>query len=160
MMDRPWTTQYDSGVPPNLSYPEEPLPHLLARSVSRFADRPALLFYGRVIRYRELDDLVNRFAQALLRMGVGKGSVVGIMLPNLPQTVIAFYGSLRAGATVTMINPLYVEPEIRHQVTDAGCDTLVVLDRFFSRAEPLLQQGNAEVSERQNRRVQGIEIAH
>ncbi len=141
MMDRPWTTQYDSGVPPNLSYPEEPLPHLLARSVSRFADRPALLFYGRVIRYRELDDLVNRFAQALLRMGVGKGSVVGIMLPNLPQTVIAFYGSLRAGATVTMINPLYVEPEIRHQVTDAGCDTLVVLDRFFSRAEPLLQQG-------------------
>jgi long-chain acyl-CoA synthetase len=139
-MDRVWTSQYDLHVPSTLSYPEEPLPQLLARSAARFPDHPALLFYGRVIRYRELDVLVNRFARALLRMGIGKGSVVGIMLPNLPQTVIAFYGSLRAGATVTMINPLYVEPEIRQQVTDSGCETLLTLGQFYSRVEPLLQQ--------------------
>ncbi|MBI5775822.1 MAG: long-chain fatty acid--CoA ligase [Nitrospirae bacterium] len=138
-MDRVWTSQYDPHVPSTLSYPEEPLPQMLARSAARFPDRPAILFYGRVIRYRELDVLVNRFAQALLRMGIGKGSVVGIMLPNLPQTVIAFYGSLRAGATVTMINPLYVEPEIRQQVTDSGCETLLTLGQFYSRVEPLLR---------------------
>lgn len=138
-MDRVWTSQYDPHVPSTLSYPEEPLPQMLARSAARFPDRPAILFYGRVIRYRELDVLVNRFAQALLRMGIGKGSVAGIMLPNLPQTVIAFYGSLRAGATVTMINPLYVEPEIRQQVTDSGCETLLTLGQFYSRVEPLLQ---------------------
>ncbi len=138
-MDRPWTSQYDPHVSPTLSYPEESLPHLLARSAARFPDRPAVLFYGRVIRYLELDDLVNRFAQALLRMGIGRGSVVGIMLPNLPQTVIAFCGSLRAGATVTMINPLYVGPEIKQQVTDAGCETLLVLDQFYPRVEPLLR---------------------
>lgn len=139
-MDCAWTAQYDPHVPPTLSYPAEPLPFLLTQSAARFPDRPAILFYGRVIRYHELDALVNRFAQALLRMGVGKGSVVGIMLPNLPQTVIAFYGSLRAGATVTMINPLYVEPEIRQQVLDAGCDTVVVLEQFYPRIEPLLRQ--------------------
>lgn len=138
-MDRVWTSQYDPHVSPTLSYPEEPLPHLLARSAARVPDRPAILFYGRVIQYRELDVLVNRFAQALLRMGIGKGSVVGIMLPNLPQTVIAFYGSLRAGATVTMINPLYVEPEIRQQVTDSGCETLLTLGQFYPRVEPLLR---------------------
>ncbi|MEK7293591.1 MAG: AMP-binding protein, partial [Nitrospirota bacterium] len=139
-MDRVWTSQYDPHVSPTLSYPEEPLPHLLARSAARFPDRPAILFYGRVIQYRELDGMVNRFAQALLRMGIGKGSVVGIMLPNLPQTVVAFYGSLRAGATVTMFNPLYVEPEIRQQVTDSGCETLLTLGQFYSRVEPLLRQ--------------------
>ena len=138
-MDRAWTMQYNPHVSPALSYPEESLPHLLARSASRFPDRPAILFYGRVIRYRELDDLANRFAQALLRLGINKGSVVGLMLPNLPQTVIAFYGSLRAGATVTMINPLYVEPEIRQQVRDSGCETLLVLDQFYGRVEPLLR---------------------
>lgn len=138
-MDGVWTSQYDPHVPATLSYPEEPLPQMLARSAVRFPDRPAILFYGRVIRYRELDVLVNRFAQALLRMGIGRGSVVGIMLPNLPQTVIAFYGSLRAGATVTMINPLYVEPEIRQQVTDSGCETLLTLGQFYSRVEPLLR---------------------
>jgi long-chain acyl-CoA synthetase len=138
-MDRPWTAQYDPHVPPTLSYPEEPLPQLLARSASKFPDRPAILFYGRVIRYRELDNLADRFAQALLRMGIGKGSVVGLMLPNLPQTVIAFYGALRTGATVTMVNPLYVGPEIKQQVTDAGCETLLVLDQFYPRVEPLLR---------------------
>lgn len=138
-MDRAWTSQYDPHVSSTLSYPEESLPQMLARSAARFPDRPAILFYGRVIQYRELDGLVNRFAQALLRMGIGKGSVVGIMLPNLPQTVIAFYGSLRAGATVTMINPLYVEPEIRQQVTDSGCETLLTLGQFYSRVEPLFR---------------------
>ena len=141
MMNRAWTAQYDPHVTPTLSYPEEPLSQLVARSASRFPDRPALRFFGRTIRYRELDELVNRFAQALLRNGIGKGSVVGIMLPNLPQTVIAFYGSLRAGATVTMINPLYVEPEIRHQVTDAGCKTLVLFDQFYPKVERLLEEG-------------------
>jgi long-chain acyl-CoA synthetase len=141
-MNRVWTAQYDPAVAPALSYPEEPLPHLLARSASRFPERPALLFYGRVMRYRELDDLANRFALALRRMGIGRGSVVGIMLPNLPQAVIAFYGSLRAGATVTMINPLYVEPEIRQQVQDAGCETLLVFDQFYPRVEPLLRDGH------------------
>jgi len=141
MMDRAWTAQYDPHVPPTLSYPEEPLPQLVVRSASRFPDRSALRFFGHTIRYRELDELVNRFAQALLRQGIGKGSVVGIMLPNLPQTVIAFYGSLRAGATVTMINPLYVEPEIRHQVTDAGCKTLVVFKQFYPKVERLLEEG-------------------
>jgi len=140
-MERVWTSQYDPHVPATLSYPEEPLPYLLAQSAVRYPDRPALLFYGRVVRYRELDALVNRFAQTLLRMGVGRGSVVGIMLPNLPQTVIAFYGILRAGATVTMLNPLYVEPEIRHQVKDSGCETLLVLDQFYGRVEPLLGNG-------------------
>lgn len=141
-MERVWATQYDSRVPSSLSYPEVPLPQVLAQTAVRFPDRPAILFYGRVIRYRELDALVSRFAQALSRQGVGKGSVVGIMLPNLPQTVIAFYGSLRAGATVTMINPLYVEPEIRQQVVDSGCETLVVFDQFYPRVEPLLRQGH------------------
>jgi len=140
-MDRAWTEQYDAHVPPTLSYPEEPLAHLLARSAERFPDRTAILFYGRAISYRELDALANRFAQALRRRGIGKGSVVGIMLPNLPQTVIAFYGSLRTGAAVTMINPLYVEPEVRQQVADAGCDTLLTLSQFYGRVEPLLAQG-------------------
>ncbi len=141
-MDRAWTAQYDSRVPPSLSYPEVPLPQMLAHTAARFPDRPAILFYGRVIRYRELDALVSRFAQTLSRQGIGEGGVVGIMLPNLPQTVIAFYGSLRAGATVTMINPLYVEPEVRQQVLDSGCETLLVFDQFYPRIEPLLRDGH------------------
>src|SRR5439155_177194 len=79
-----------------LSYPDIALPDLLTRAAERYPDRPALRFYGRVIRYRELDALATRFAHALMNQPIRKGGVVGLMLPNLPQTVIGYYGSLRA----------------------------------------------------------------
>jgi long-chain acyl-CoA synthetase len=137
-MDRVWLTQYDPGVPGTLSYPDIALPDLLTRAAERYPDRAALRFYGRVIRYRELDALATRFAHAVMNQQVRKGGVVGLMLPNLPQTVIGYYGSLRAGAIVTPVNPLFVESEIAHQVSDSGCETILALDQFYPRLKPLL----------------------
>lgn len=137
-MDSIWTQHYAPGVPHRLSYQDLTLPDLLSRSATRFPDRPAIRFYGRVIRYRELDRLANQFAQALIGLQLRKGTVVGLMLPNLPQTVIGYFGSLRAGTLVTPINPLYVESEIEHQVTDSGCELILALQQFFPRMKPLL----------------------
>ena len=111
-MDRPWIRQYEPGVPPSLAYPGITLPELLTRTVSRYPDHPAIRFYGRMIRYRELDALANGFARALLQLGLRRGETVALLLPNLPQSVIAYYGTLRAGGVVTPINPLFVESEI------------------------------------------------
>lgn len=140
MSDQKWIEQYDAGVLHTLSYPDISLPELLTQSAARFPTRPALRFYGRVIRYGELDILANQFAQGLITLEVSKGSVVGLMLPNLPQTVIGYYGSLRAGALVTPINPLYVEREIEHQVEDSRCETILALDQFYPRIQPLLSR--------------------
>ncbi len=137
-MERVWLKQYDPGVPGTLSYPDIVLPDLLTHAAERYPDRPALRFYGRVIRYRELDALATRFAHALIAQQVRKGGVVGLMLPNLPQTVIGYYGSLRAGAMVTPVNPLFVESEIAQQVSDSGCETILALDQFYPRLKPLL----------------------
>ncbi|MBM4121941.1 MAG: long-chain fatty acid--CoA ligase [Nitrospira sp.] len=137
-MDAIWTKQYAPGVPHRLSYPDFTLSDLLSRTAVKFPDRPAIRFYGRIIRYRELDLLANRFAQGLVGLQVRNGSVVGLMLPNLPQTIIGYFGSLRAGALVTPINPLYVENEIEHQVTDSGCEVILALPQFFPRIQPLL----------------------
>ncbi len=137
-MDRIWTEQYDRGVPSTLSYPDMSVPDLLTDAAARWPERPALRFYGRTIRYRQLDGLVNRFAQALIRADVQPGEVVGLMLPNLPQTVMGYYGSLRAGAVVTPINPLYVEHEIEYQIIDSGCETILALNQFYPRIKPLL----------------------
>ncbi|MEW6544942.1 MAG: long-chain fatty acid--CoA ligase [Nitrospirota bacterium] len=137
-MEPVWTRCYDPAVPPSLSYPDLTLPDLLCDAAARYPDRPALRFYGRVIRYRELDRLANRFAHALRGLGIRPGSVVGLMLPNLPQSVIGYFGSLRAGVSVTPINPLYVESEIERQVTDSGCGAILALDLFAPRIEPIL----------------------
>ena len=59
-MERPWLAQYETGVPPILSYPDVPLHRLLSDSAGRFPDRTAIAFYGRRIPYRELDELTDR----------------------------------------------------------------------------------------------------
>ncbi|MBS0181912.1 MAG: long-chain fatty acid--CoA ligase [Nitrospira sp.] len=132
-MQQTWISRYDSGVPSSISYPAWTIPDLLRHSSDRFANSPALVFYGTCITYGELDDLATRFALGLQQLGVSQGDRVAIMLPNIPQAVIAYYGILKAGAVVVPTNPLYVEREIQTQLTDAGTETMVVLDLLYPR---------------------------
>ncbi|WP_041616262.1 AMP-binding protein [Spirosoma linguale] len=99
----------------------------LSQSAMRFGERPALVFMGFSITYNTLTDLVNRFAQSLTDLGVRPGDRVAIMLPNLPQTVVANYAVLRMGAIAVMVNPLYTVPELTHLLNDSGAETLIKL---------------------------------
>jgi long-chain acyl-CoA synthetase len=137
-MQRIWTAHYDRDVPATLSYPDFVVPDLLTTSAKDYPAKPALRYYGATISYTALESLTTRFAHALAHLREGARGVVGVMLPNLPQTVIAYFGSLKTGASVTPINPLYVEQEIAHQVSDAGCDTIIALPQFYARIAPLV----------------------
>jgi len=141
--DRPWFKFYESGVSPGLAYPETTLGTVLARTAGKYADHPALLFYGRKIIYAELDALVNKFARALIGLGVKKGDRVALMLPNIPQMVIAYYGTLRTGAVAVPTNPLYHEHELEVQLRDSGAETLVAVDMFYPVIERVLRKTSA-----------------
>ncbi|MBI4400061.1 MAG: AMP-binding protein, partial [Nitrospirae bacterium] len=136
-MQRPWLHRYDHGVPSTFVYPDWTVPELLRRSVSRFPERPALLFYGACLSFQALDDLSTRFALALHALGVRAGDRVAIMLPNVPQALVAYYGALKAGAVVVQTNPLYVSREIEAQLVDSGSETMVALDLFYPRIQPV-----------------------
>ncbi|TLY12657.1 MAG: long-chain fatty acid--CoA ligase, partial [Nitrospirae bacterium] len=82
---------YDPGVPSTYRYPDWTVPDLLRRSALRFPNSIALLFYGRGIRFKELDELTTRFALSLRSLGVGPGDRLALMLPNTPQAVIGYY---------------------------------------------------------------------
>ena len=139
-MERPWLKHYEAGVPASGSYPDISLPQVLTDSARRYPDRQALEFYGRCLTYRELEDCIERFAAALIELGVQKGDRVAVMLPNVPQAVIAYFGALKAGACVVQTNPLYVSREIAHQVHDAGAETIVTLDQFYPQIKEAMPQ--------------------
>ncbi len=139
-MERPWLKHYGAGVPATLSYPEIPLHQTLTDSARRFPERPALEFYGRSLTYQELEDLTGRFASALTELGVQKGDRVAVMLPNVPQTLIAYFGTLKMGACVVQTNPLYVAREISHQINDSGAETIVTLDQFYPRIQEIMPE--------------------
>jgi long-chain acyl-CoA synthetase len=129
--ERPWTKFYEPGVPASINYPEITLGGVLAQTASKFPSHTALLFYGKKITFSELGQLANRFSRALTGLGVIKGDRVALMLPNIPQMVIAYYGTLRTGAIAVSTNPLYHEHELEVQLKDSGAETLVALDMFY-----------------------------
>ncbi len=128
MTDRPWLKSYPAGIVWGASFPAYPVTHLLDEAVERFPERPCLDFLGKVWTYHEVGDLVRRAAKGFATLGVRPGVRVGLMLPNTPYYVIAYYAVLRAGGTVVNINPLYVEREVRQLVGDSGCGIVVTLD--------------------------------
>ncbi|MBI4963193.1 MAG: long-chain fatty acid--CoA ligase [Desulfomonile tiedjei] len=139
-MEKIWLKAYADGVPPEVAFERITLPQALARSAERYPDSPALLFQGTKITYRQLDDLVSRFASALAALGVRPGDKVALLMPNLVQTVVATYGALRAGAVVVMNNPLYTDRELEHQYNDSGSQYLVSLDLLVPRMINLRQK--------------------
>jgi long-chain acyl-CoA synthetase len=138
--DAPWLTHYDAGVPARLNLPEEPLTALLDRAASEHPERLAVAFRNWKASYESLRQRAGRFAAGLRAMGVAKGDRVAIMLPNLPQTLIAYWGTLYAGATVVFVNPLYMEKELSHILEDSGAKILVVLDLLWARHRNLLSR--------------------
>ena len=112
----------------HLDYPDKTVWQLLEDSARRFPDRPALRFYGRKTTYRELLALVERFARGLIAQGLRPGDRVAVVLPNAPQMVIAYYGTLRAGGVVVPTNPLYTPREFSVQMADADPRFVIALD--------------------------------
>ena len=131
--EKPWLAHYDPGVPPEIQVPDIPLWRFLEESARRFPQNVALEFLGKTLSYQELWGLARRFAQGLKDLGVRPGDRVAIMLPNSPQFVIAFYGTLLAGGVGVNTNPMYTPRELHHQLRDAGARFLVILDQLLPR---------------------------
>jgi long-chain acyl-CoA synthetase len=136
-IQRPWLASYDPKVPPHLEYETIPLFEYLDRSAALYPQRTALVFQNLRLGYAQLKEQAETVAANLQRLGVAKGDRVAIMLPNLPQTVIAYWGVLKAGAVVVMTNPLYMEKELVHHITDSGSRVMIVLDRLWPRISSL-----------------------
>ena len=132
MNDRPWIAHYDKGVPASIDYPKVPLFHFLDESARKYPDRACTIFKGAVITFKEMNEITDRLAAALVDMGVKKGDRVGVFMPNTPQFVMAYYGILKAGGVVVASNPLYTASEIEHQANDAGIEIMFVMTNFYN----------------------------
>ena len=137
--DKPWLKHYDDGVDPDVTVSADTsYADLFNASVKSNPNAPALHFMGVTFSYGELDDLTGRLAAYLTASGVGKGDVVGINLPNIPQYVIALVGALRCGCAVTGVSPLLTPKEMAYQINDADAGVLVTLDAIFEhRVQPI-----------------------
>jgi long-chain acyl-CoA synthetase len=125
---RPWLRHYPRQVTPTYPYPKQNIAQFLLDSARDHGNNEALDFLGKKYSYKQLLQQVYRMANALKSLQIKKGERVAILLPNCPQAVIAYYGSLLMGATVVQTNPLYTERELHTQLVDCGAIVLIALD--------------------------------
>ena len=131
--NKPWIKNYEEGVPENINIEKTCLPEFLGRTAKEFPDRMALTFQGFTVNYRELNDMVNRFADCLYSFGIKKGDSVAILLPNVIPCVVAYYAIIKLGGIAVMNNPLYSDRELEYQFNNSGAKLLITLDLLGKR---------------------------
>ena len=132
-LDKPWLKSYEKGVPAAIKYEEICMPDILERTVVAFPNNSALIFQGYTLTYKQLKEMVDRFATCLTDFGIKQGDAVAILLPNLIPCVVAYFSILKIGAIVVMNNPLYTDRELDHQFNDSGSKALITLDLLANR---------------------------
>jgi long-chain acyl-CoA synthetase len=113
-----------------LTYPEIAIHRFLLDTVDRHPDHVAITFNEIHFTYKELNDRVNRFAHALLKLGVEKGDRIAFLLVNSPTYVFSFFAVMKLGATVVNLNVGIQGEELARCLNDSGAKVIVTLDLF------------------------------
>ncbi len=143
-MANAWVKMYAPGVPEKIEFDQITMSRVLSRTAKKYPTYTALNWMGNKINYNQLEQLVNQFARALIDFGVRAGDKVALLMPNLPQTVIANYATMRIGAVCVMNNPLYTERELKHQLNDSDSKVIVGLDLLLPRMLNLKKETKLE----------------
>jgi fatty-acyl-CoA synthase len=117
-MHRPHYKFWPKRLPHAINPPATSLWDNLEISARRYPDKPALVFFGRTLSYRDLVDKARRLAATLSALGVKKGDRVMLDMQNCPQLVIAHFAILRANAVVVPVNPMNRAEELKHYIND------------------------------------------
>lgn len=133
----PWVAHYPACIPAHLDYPDQPVWWLLERSATQFPQRTACRYYHESMTYTELAEKARRAATMFQSLGVKPGDRVGLLMPNVPEYLIAAYGVWMAGGVVVSLSPLSVTEEISDLITATGCRVVVSLDLLT----PMLTKG-------------------
>ncbi|WP_128543134.1 AMP-binding protein [Larkinella soli] len=138
----PWLKFYPKGVPYEIN-PDifSSLVEMMEDGFRRFADQPAYSCMGKVLTFREMDELSRQFASYLQNdLKLQKGDRVAIQMPNLLQYPVAIFGILRAGMVVANTNPLYTPREMQHQFKDSGAKAIIILSNFAHNLQKIIDQ--------------------
>ncbi|BAQ11676.1 AMP-dependent synthetase and ligase [Bacillus sp. OxB-1] len=144
MSAKPWLDLYPPEISKTLEYERVPIQDYLTRAGTKYPDKVAIHFLGKEITYKEFYESSLKFANYLKTLGVEKGDRVAIMLPNCPQSAIAYFGILYAGGIVVQTNPLYTERELEYQMKDSGAKAIISLDILFPRISKIRKNTQLE----------------
>jgi long-chain acyl-CoA synthetase len=137
--NRPWLSNYPSGVPANIN-PQSyaTLVDLFEETFAKYGSKPAFSCMGKELTYKQVDKMSRQFGAYLQSRGLERGDKIAIMMPNLLQYPVVLFGAMRAGLVVVNTNPLYTPREMHHQFTDAGVKAIIIAENFAANLQKIL----------------------
>lgn len=146
LADAPWKDSYPPGLSPDVELAAFPVHDIVERSAAQWGGKTAFTFRGNRLSYDRLRAEVDGAAAGFMRAGVRRGSRVALLLPNTLYHPIAFFGALKAGATVVHLSPLDAERVLDHKLADSGARLVVTtnIGELAIRAEGLLRSGRVD----------------
>jgi len=144
-LTRPWLKSYGKYTPITCPIPQQPLYKFLEAAADRVPKRIATIFYGSTLTYRQLDRRVNQFGHALHGLGVRPGDRVMLVMPNMPQMIIAYFATLKIGGVVVLPNPDANAEQIVQQVKETDAKVLVTLKDFADLANQVQHDSSVKV---------------
>ena len=128
-----WRKAWPKGAArePQYLHGEVALTEYLRAWAKRQPDHPAVIFYGHVMSYGDLDRQSDRFAALLMSKGVRKGDRVAVFMPNCPQFHIVFFGILKLGAVHVPVSPLSRAFELSYELNDTDAEVIVAQDQLI-----------------------------
>lgn len=129
---RPWLSSYGAHTPTTIPLPRQALHKFLEVAADWLPNQTATIFYGSKLTYLQLERMANQFAHALHGLGVRPGDRVMLILPNMPQMIVAYYAVLKLGGVVVLPNPIIDAQGVVDQIRETGARILVTLLEFSS----------------------------
>ncbi|MFT7587746.1 MAG: acyl-CoA synthetase (AMP-forming)/AMP-acid ligase II [Cellvibrionaceae bacterium] len=122
---------------PDVEYPNIALTPYILERMAPYGDKAAIIDgpSGRTLTYNQLAGGIKAVAAGLHSRGFGKGDVMCIYSPNVPEYAIAFHAVSLVGGVVTTANPLYTADELAHQCADAGAKYILTISMFLDKAQ-------------------------
>ncbi len=138
-MESHWQAQYPAGMPTQIrldAYPS--VVAVLEQSFLRYHDQPACIFMGRALTYGQIDVLSRDLAAYLHNLNLARGDRVALMLPNVPQHLVAVAAVLRAGLVVVNLSPQLSASELEHRLRDSGARAIIIIDTAAATLQAVL----------------------
>ena len=138
-MDQFWTQHYPKGINAQIAPPHNTLIDMFDDKLTEYASHEFITNMGVTYTYGQVDSMSLAIAAWIQSLGLAKGSVIGIMMPNVNQYLPIVIGIIRAGMVTTLINPLYSPRELRHQLADSDTAVLFILEPFCKTLEKIIK---------------------
>src|SRR5689334_13508297 len=123
-----WRNRYPCDMPSCVPYPRVPLSTLLERAALLHPNLAGCTLYGRQTSFADLADQSRRLARSLASFGARPGRHVGVLLPNIPEYLVALQAIWLSGATALQLSPLMVADEVKHWLEATDCHIVITLD--------------------------------